>query len=286
MALAVPQPTIYRWIMNNSEATKLYPHTILDKHNGSCIIQNAAPFITLFPCKYEDLGNKIPPASIDLILTDPPYLASSNNLSRTLQKTDLRRDYGRWDKIPARQYARNVAVWAGLMAEHLREGGALYCFMDLRQAPLWCDAFEKEGLTYHNSIIWHRSNPAPQMRQFKWCHAFDSILYFTKGKPRTFRWLGLNNMHNVLKGPICQGAERTSHPTQKPRWLLRRLLIVSSRDGDAILDPFAGSGATAFAGHNLDHRKYILVEPDPQYAGLIVGRAKEEFDWRVAIHQP
>ena len=271
--------------MEQIEVNTSAPQSILEQPARDRIAQNNPAAITLFPCKYEEVGDGIASGSVDSILTDPPYLASSNNLSRTFQKTDLRRDYGKWDKIPPRQYARNVGTWAGLMAQHLKKGGGLYCFMDLRRFSLWYDALEKAGLIYQNSIIWHRTNPAPQMRQTKWCHAFDHILYFTKGSPKTFRWLGLNNMHNVIKGPICQGAERTSHPTQKPRWLLRRLLMVSSRSGDTILDPFAGSGATAFAGHNFDRRKYILVEPDPQYAGLIRGRAKEEFDWDVVLHE-
>ena len=285
-ALAVPQQTLSKWlIMGKNETNNTHSLSIMGKYSNIIVTHNNHRPITLFSCKYEEVGDGITPASVDLILTDPPYLASSNNLSRTLQKTDLRRDYGKWDKIPPRQYARNVGTWAGLMAQHLKEGGALYCFMDVRQSSLWCDALERAGLTYQNFIIWHRANPAPQMRQTKWCHAFDSILYFTKGSSKTFRWFGLNNMHNVIKGPICQGAERTAHPTQKPRWLLKRLLMISSRSGDTILDPFAGSGATAFAGHNFDHRKYILVEPDPQYAGLIRGRAKEEFDWDVTVHE-
>ena len=284
-ALTVPQKTLSNWlIVANFEANDIQPLSIMAKTSSIIISHNNHHPITLFTCRYEEVADEIPPGSIDLVLTDPPYLASSNNLSRTLQKTDLRRDYGKWDRIPARQYARSVGVWASLIAQHLKKGGALYCFMDLRQLSRWCDALERAGLTYQNFIIWHRANPAPQMRQTKWCHAFDSILYFTKGSPKTFRWLGLNNMHNVIKGPICQGGERTSHPTQKPRWLLRRLLMVSSRSDDTILDPFAGSGATAFSGHNLDHRKYILIEPDPQYAGLIRGRAREEFDWDVKVY--
>ena len=184
-ALAIPRPTIHLWITNNGEAGTKCQQYIPNKHPRNEIVMNTPSPITLFPCKYEEVGDGIALASVDLILTDPPYQASSNNLSRTLQKTDLRRDYGRWDRIPARQYNRSVGVWASLMAQHLKEGGALYCFMALRQLSLWCDAFERGGLTYQNFIIWHRANPAPQMRQTKWCHAFDSILYFTKSSPKT-----------------------------------------------------------------------------------------------------
>jgi len=284
-ALMVPRRTIRDWF-NTAHSEANHNRRKSNHAIATNLVKggNGSP-ITLFDCRYEKVGDGITPGGIDLILTDPPYLTSSNNLSRTFQKTDLRRDYGKWDKVPARQYARNVSVWANLMAQHLKKGGGLYCFMDLRRFSLWYAALEKAGLIYQNSIIWHRTNPAPQLRQTRWCHAFDHILYFTKGSPKTFRWLGLNNMHNVIKGPICQGAERTSHPTQKPRWLLKRLLLISSSSGDTILDPFAGSGATAFAGYNFDRRKYILIEPDPQYAGLIRGRAKEEFDWDVEVHE-
>ncbi len=90
-ALMLPRRTIRDWFDTaHSEAnhtrrkSNLAITTNLVKGgNGSSI--------TLFICRYEEVGDGIALASVDLILTDPPYQASSNNLSRTLQKTDLRR---------------------------------------------------------------------------------------------------------------------------------------------------------------------------------------------------
>ncbi len=90
-ALAIPRPTIHLWITNNGEAGTKYQQYIPNKHPRNKIVMNTPSPITLFPCKYEEVGDGIALASVGLILTDPPYQASSNNLSRTLQKTDLRR---------------------------------------------------------------------------------------------------------------------------------------------------------------------------------------------------
>jgi site-specific DNA-methyltransferase (adenine-specific) len=89
-------------------------------------------------------------------------------------------------------------------------------------------------------------------------------------------------MHNVITGGICGGDERSYHPTQKPRYLLWKLIQVSSLPGDTILDPFAGSGSTAFACFVFG-RNSILVEPEPQYSGLIQSIAKKEFNYDVIL---
>ena len=89
--------------------------------------------------------------------------------------------------------------------------------------------------------------------------------------------------NSVITGGIAQGDERQGHPTQKPRWLLKQLLMVSSKPGDTILDPFAGSGSTAFSVLSKLGRKFILVEPEPKYFGTIQSTAKEEFRCSVKL---
>lgn len=282
--LNVPPRTISFWLSGNCRSMSQ------SFGNDGAIAENLkanpATSITLYPAKYEEVGEKILPESIDLILTDPPYLVSSANISRNNQN-DLRRDFGEWDKASQKDYASSVTLWAKLMASQLKPGGSLYVFMAHRLLNLWSTNLEQNGLSDNGLLIWHRNNPAPQIRQTRWCPAFDMILFFSKGSPKTFRWLGQKNMHNVISGGICAGAERGwSHPTQKPRWLLRKLLRVSSRQGDTILDPFAGSGSAAFASLELpSSRHVILIEPEPKYAGLIQSVAKEEFQCPVVLEK-
>lgn len=238
--------TVNRWFKKYNISTADSNHKVSsiatsDKHQ---YVTLKPPPIRLFPCLYEDV--RIPSESIDLILTDPPYLASTTDMSRKNQ-ADLQRDFGNWDNIPQEQYAASVSIWAGLMAEQLRKGGSLYLFIGFRQSRIWQHELENNNLQFGGVILWHRINPAPQIRQSRWCPAFDLILYFTKGTPKTFIWLGQNEMHNVITGPICAGNEREYHPTQKPINLILQLARVASHPGDVVLDCFAGSGVVGRA---------------------------------------
>lgn len=281
--LKVPQPTVCRWLkkLNNGIGANVNKHTNIIHKVESDNIHNPP---ILYPYKYEDVGDSIASESIDLILTDPPYLVSSNDISRKNQN-DLQRDFGVWDNAPEIEYQRSVQVWATLMSKHLKIGGSLYLFIGYRQSRVWGDALEANGLSYCGLLIWHRTNPAPQIRQTRWCPAFDMILFYSKGSPKTFKWIGQNEMHSILEGPICAGNERQWHPTQKPRWLLLKLLGVSSLPGDTVLDPFAGSGSTAFAAMRLPERHIVLIEPEPKYSGLIQSTAKEEFQCDVILRK-
>lgn len=251
--------------------------------NSKDIIAKYPNDITLIPTFYENTGNLIPPESIDLILTDPPYLVSSANMKRGNQN-DLQRDFGEWDKMDTVKYRQSVNVWASLMAKQLKLGGSLYLFMGHKQMNVWATALHDNGLTDNGLLVWHRINPAPQIRKTRWCPAFDLILFYSKGNPRTFRWFGQNEMHSVITGGICGGNERSYHPTQKPRWLLRRLIMTSSPANSHILDPFAGSGSTAFASIGLA-RVITLIEPEPEYYGLIQSTAKRELKCEVQLKQ-
>lgn len=280
-ALDIPFKTLEKWLaklgcpkggkMGGSRAN---PHNLA--HNYPHLD------ITLYPCQYEKTEGVIPDNNIDLVLTDPPYLVSTSDISRSNQ-ADLQRDFGEWDKMPEDDYKKSVELWGKLIAKQLKVGGSLYLFIGFQQSRIWYNVLESNGLQFGGVILWHRINPAPQIRKTRWCPAFDFILYFTKDKPETFVWLGQNEMHNVITGPICAGNEREYHPTQKPRWLLQKLLQVSTKPGDTVLDPFAGTGSTAFCIGHLPRRRFILVEPEPKYSGLIQSIAQEEFQCKVTI---
>ncbi len=61
------------------------------------------------------------------------------------------------------------------------------------------------------------------------------------------------------------------HPTMKPTALIRRMLANSTRRGDLVLDPFAGSGSTIVAAHLLG-RRVAAIELEPRFCDVIVRR--------------
>jgi len=62
------------------------------------------------------------------------------------------------------------------------------------------------------------------------------------------------------------------HPTVKPLKLMSYLITMGSREGDLVLDPFAGSGTTLEAANTLK-RRFIGCELDPQWKPVIEARA-------------
>ena len=74
--------------------------------------------------------------------------------------------------------------------------------------------------------------------------------------------------HSVWNYEIENGQ---GHPTQKPKELIKNIILHSSNETDLILDPFSGSGTTAIACLELN-RNFICIEKDPMYHELSVKR--------------
>lgn len=67
------------------------------------------------------------------------------------------------------------------------------------------------------------------------------------------------------------GKEKTGYPTQKPEGILRRIIQASSREGDWVLDFFAGSGTTGAVAGALG-RRFVLVDESAEAIKVIRGR--------------
>lgn len=89
-------------------------------------------------------------------------------------------------------------------------------------------------------------------------------------RPNPSRWYGGTHRRNVLRWPKLIPDE-DDHPTPKPVELLADLMRASSRTGEVVLDPFAGSGSTLIAAHLIGRACYAC-ELEPGYCELILDR--------------
>ncbi len=71
--------------------------------------------------------------------------------------------------------------------------------------------------------------------------------------------------------------EKRYHPTQKPVELFSWILENYTKEGDTIIDPFAGSGTTAISCINMN-RKYTLIEKEKEYIDIINKRIANHLD--------
>jgi site-specific DNA-methyltransferase (adenine-specific) len=84
-----------------------------------------------------------------------------------------------------------------------------------------------------------------------------------KGKLPTDVW-----WHTIVSPT---GKEKTGYPTQKPVGILRRIIQASSKQGETVMDFFAGSGTTGFVANELG-RKFILIDQNPESIQVIKER--------------
>lgn len=218
------------------------------------------PGMILFGAMQEKLS-VIHDASIDLVLTDPPYGLGQTADIQIDGRENLSKPAGEWDDLDAEA---EFPEWLAPIRRVIRPDGSLYIFVSDKQAGALRRALESFGFIVRGHLVWWKTNPPPSVRKRTYVSACEHIVYATAGDSYTFNWQNDRDMQNVIEHPICMGNERLDHPTQKPVGVLKRFISVSSNAGGVVLDPFAGVGSTGAAAADLD-RQYILVEKNEYY---------------------
>jgi len=166
----------------------------------------------------------------------------------------------------------------------LADDGTLYLHLDYREvhyAKVLLDGLVGRD-RFLNEIIWAYDYGARTKR--RWPAKHDTILVYVKDPARyvfdaeavdrePYMAPGLVTPEKAARGKLPTdvwwhtivsptGKEKTGYPTQKPQGILRRIIQASSREGDWVLDPFAGSGTTGAVAQALG-RRFVLVDANP-----------------------
>lgn len=214
--------------------------------------------------------SKLESNSIDLILTDPPYLISKDsNFSKgsTNKKFNvISIDFGEWDKVEL-NFDSLFNEWKRI----LKSGGTLIIFYDIWKCNELKETAERFGFKQPRVCQWVKTNPVPVNSKINYLsNAIEFFFTFVKDKKPTFNSVYDKGIYNY---PICHGKERTEHPTQKPLELIKDLILKHSKEGDVVLDTFGGSGTTAVAAVETN-RNFILIEKEENYVEISNKRIK------------
>jgi site-specific DNA-methyltransferase (adenine-specific) len=124
----------------------------------------------------------------------------------------------------------------------------------------------------HDTILWYVMDPHNYCFDYE---AMDRIPYMApglvgpekaeRGKTPTDVW-----WHTIVP---TNGKEKTGYPTQKPLGVLERIIKVHTKDGDMILDFFAGSGTTGEAAAK-NNRRFMLIDSNMQAVEVAALRLK------------
>ncbi len=211
---------------------------------------------------------------VPLIITDPPY----GNIVME-----------RWDrtKMTDDEYANYMVQWTRLWSQILQQGGAFYVWGGLglpnfRPFIKYLARVEDDNFKMSNLITWSKRRAYGVQNNYLFTR--EELAYFVKGNPknplifnipllktkrgyagynkkypakseffrRTNVWMDINE---IFRGKL--------HPTQKPVRVIEIPIEVHTSPGDIVVDPFAGSGATAQAARKLG-RKFIVIEKDEE----------------------
>lgn len=134
---------------------------------------------------------------------------------------------------------------------------------DLMGLP-WRVAFalQADGWLLRSNITWVKKAPMPESVKNRPSNATEEVFLFSKATRyyydnRAVREESGANLRNYwMLGPDSDGSP---HPATFPRELARRCILLGSRPGDLILDPFSGSGTTGVAALELN-RRAVLIE--------------------------
>jgi DNA modification methylase len=206
----------------------------------------------------------------EVLWTDPPY--GVDYRGKTSAALEIRNDdpEGLADLLGA-AFAAADAVLAPSARFYIACPGGVGG-LTFRQAV--ADA----GWLLHQDLVWVKH--APTLGHADHHHQHETVLYGWKsgpgrpgrGRHRGSRWYGDNRQTTVFH--VDRPVRSTDHPVMKPVALVEAMLMNSSRRGDIILDPFAGSGTTLIACERLG-RRCFAVELDPAYCDVIRRRYEE-----------
>jgi site-specific DNA-methyltransferase (adenine-specific) len=206
------------------------------------------------------LLKSIDSASIDLIVTDPPYRTISGGSGPTSHKH--RRPAGMLSKNDGRIFEQNDVKFSDYLPElyrALKDRSHLYLMVNFLNLEEAMAEIRRAGFEIHNLLMWRKNNVTPNRWYMK---NGEYVIFARKGKAKAINDKGSKTIHdfdNII------GSK--SHPTEKPVDLLRFYIENSSKVGDTVLDPFMGTGSCGIAAL-VAGRNFYGFELDESYFNI------------------
>lgn len=199
-----------------------------------------------------------PDGAFDLCLTDPPYDERTHAGARTNKVVQRDNEIDFAPMCPA--------VFVPDLLRVTRRWVVCFC-----TSEMLAEYRDAAGDAYVRGGVWHKTNATPQItgdRPAQWGDAF-AIMH--RAGAKHWHGGGLPAFVSGASGLHDKQAEGLTHPTVKPRYLMRTLLKWFADEGDHVLDPFMGSGTTGVVCAERGH-PFTGIEIDPKYYAEAVAR--------------
>lgn len=221
---------------------------------------------------------------VDMIFADPPYFLSKN-ISICINNTWKLFEKGEWDRVTSQENINAFnKKWLSACRDVLKEDGTIFVTGTYHNIFSVATCMVELGYKILNIIVWQKSDAKPTLSRNYFNFTTEYIVWARKNeKEKHFFNCGLmeqlnggSRMPDVWRIPFLSSWELKcgKHPTQKPLRLLYRIILSSTREGETILDPFAGSCTTGIAA-TLLNRKFIGIDQSIDYLKYGIRRKRE-----------
>lgn len=228
---------------------------------------------------------------VDMIFADPPYFLSKN-ISKCINGTWKSFEKGEWDRAISQDNINAFnRKWLSACRNVLKDDGTIFVTGTYHNIFSVASCMVELGYKILNIIVWQKSDAKPTLSRNYFNFTTEYIVWARKNEriPHYFncelmeQLNGGARMSDVWRIPFLSSWEMRcgKHPTQKPLRLLYRVILASTREGETILDPFAGSCTTGIAA-NLLNRKFIGIDQSLEYLMYGIRRKQEIEDSKMA----
>lgn len=210
-----------------------------------------------------EMPQHVAPGSVDLIFTDPPYGINGADLDQHYNRDSAQVIPGYQD-VPRDQYPQFSLQWIQAAAQCLRPGGSIYIVSGWSNLHSVLSALHGTDLQEINHLIAQYSFGVYTSR--KWVSSHYHVLYWAKPdcgqQRRTFNThcrhestrLSYQDRLSVQPLPRCYRRGQRRYQNELNPSFIDRFIQYSSRPGDLVMDPFAGSGSTGRSALALGRR--------------------------------
>lgn len=215
--------------------------------------------VTLYHGDCREVLGSLPPQSVDLVLTDPPFFMPASHYQSRVQ---WQRSWGDTSVL--------AAFWGAVLdlaVPLMKRTGHLATFCNGDSYPVFYPEMYRR-FDAIKCLVWDKGSIGMgrvwrNQHELIMAARWESSQFTEQGGARS----------DVIKAKVIQSAERT-HPVEKPTALLAPLIEPTTPRGGLILDPFAGTGATILAAR-VAGRRAIGIETEERYCELAARRLSQ-----------
>lgn len=236
---------------------------------------------------------KMPDESVDLIFADPPYWMRVEGVLHRVNGCEYDGCDDVWDNAfeTLDDYENFTYTWLSECKRILKKNGSLWVIGGMQCIYTIGAIMQRLGFWFINDVVWFKKNPTPNFKGTRLNNAHETLIWAVKDKNSkyTFNYKTAKELNkdtvsedeylngvrkqlgSVWKIALCQGVERLKdengnklHSTQKPEELLYRIIAITSKINDIILDPFGGTMTTGVMAKKMG-RQYICIDNNEKY---------------------